>query len=157
MDIVTRWPGSCHDSHIFNNSALKVRFESGEFGDMVLLGDSGYPLKNYLMTPILHPRTPAEELYNASHTSTRTVVERTFGIIKRRFPVLTCGIRCNLQTARKIIMAVSIVHNIAILNRDNLEEEEERGEEIGENLHLDERDDINLRQRAFVSYFQTLL
>lgn len=156
MDIVTRWPGSSHDSHIFNNSALKVRLENGEFGDRVLLGDSGYPLKHYLMTPILNPRTPAEELYNRSHISTRSIIERTFGIIKRRFPILTCGMRCQLRIAQRIIVAAAVIHNIAVLNRDLLEDGGERVEE-DENFLFEEEVRRNLRQQNFINYFQTIL
>uniref|UniRef100_A0A6P7H3R6 Nuclease HARBI1 n=1 Tax=Diabrotica virgifera virgifera TaxID=50390 RepID=A0A6P7H3R6_DIAVI len=38
QDIVARWPGSAHDSTIFNNSRVKQRFEEGEFGNGILLG-----------------------------------------------------------------------------------------------------------------------
>jgi nuclease HARBI1 len=31
QDIVARWPGSTHDSYIFNESRMKERFASGEF------------------------------------------------------------------------------------------------------------------------------
>jgi nuclease HARBI1 len=41
-DIVSRWPGSTHDSRIFMNSRVKQRFENSEI-DGILLGDSGYP------------------------------------------------------------------------------------------------------------------
>lgn len=37
-DIVARWPGSAHDSTIFNNSRVKHRFDEGEFGNGFLLG-----------------------------------------------------------------------------------------------------------------------
>lgn len=157
MDIVARWPGSSHDSHIFNNSTLKLRFENGEFRDRVLLGDSGYPLKDYLMTPIPQPQTPAEELYNRSHISTRSIIERTFGIMKRRFPILSCGMRCKLPLAQRIILASAVLHNIAVLNRDILDDEGEWEEGDG-NILVEERyDGIQLRRQTFINYFQTIL
>lgn len=37
-DIVARWPGSVHDSTIFNNSRVKHCFDEGELGNGLLLG-----------------------------------------------------------------------------------------------------------------------
>lgn len=39
LDIVGRWPGSTHDSTIFNASQLRARFEGGQFQNAVLLGE----------------------------------------------------------------------------------------------------------------------
>lgn len=64
MDIVARWPGSAHDSNIFRNSRLYARLESGEFNNNAILGDSGYALKPYMLTPILNPVGRIEMLYN---------------------------------------------------------------------------------------------
>lgn len=33
------YPGATHDSHIWNTSALKIRFERGDFADSLLLGE----------------------------------------------------------------------------------------------------------------------
>ena len=38
-DVVARWPGSVHDSRVFNQSAIKESFERGD-RDGVLLGDA---------------------------------------------------------------------------------------------------------------------
>jgi len=43
IDIVARWPGSSHDSTIFNHSRIKSLFEADTVGDSVLVADSGYP------------------------------------------------------------------------------------------------------------------
>lgn len=120
LDIVARWPGASHDSHIFNNSGVRMKLEAGEFGHGVLLGDSGYPLRSYLLTPLEQPRTAAEHVYNEAQIRTRNVVERTFGVWKRRFPVLSIGIRTHLQLAQAIIVASAVVHNIACANHDEL-------------------------------------
>nr|CAI5862178.1 unnamed protein product [Callosobruchus analis] len=52
-DIVARWPGSTHDAEMFRNSTLYHRFETGHFGNGLPISDSGYPLKPYLITPLL--------------------------------------------------------------------------------------------------------
>ena len=43
MDVVCKYPGSCHDSFILRQSNIHSNFESGYYGDGILLGDSGYP------------------------------------------------------------------------------------------------------------------
>ncbi|XP_018363578.1 PREDICTED: putative nuclease HARBI1 isoform X2 [Trachymyrmex cornetzi] len=117
-DVVARWPGSTHDSTIFNNSQLRGTFEQGIHRDGLLLGDSGYPIKSYLMTPLLNPRTPAEQLYNESHIRTRNIIERLFGIWKRRFPVLALGLRLQLNSVMAVIVATAVLHNVARQNGD---------------------------------------
>lgn len=59
-EIVARWPGSTHDSAIYQNSNTYSRFERGVYGTGYLLGDSGYPLKVYfqhfdIFTGVLAP------------------------------------------------------------------------------------------------------
>ncbi|KAK4882317.1 hypothetical protein RN001_005636 [Aquatica leii] len=122
LDIVARWPGSAHDSNIFDHSNIKFKFENGEMGNGVLLGDSGYPLRKYLLTPLANPQTQAENLYNESHIRTRNVVERTFGIWKRRFPILSMEIRSEITLAQNIV-AVAVLQNIACEQNDRMPEE----------------------------------
>lgn len=118
-DLVVRWPGSVHDSTIFSNSYCRAQFETGMFSSSdILLGDGGYALKSFLMTPLLNPITQGEVAYNAAHIKTRNVIERTFGVWKRRFPILKLGLGINLQTSLTVIVATGILHNIAILTRD---------------------------------------
>ena len=50
-----------------------------------LLSDSGYGLRQYLMTPKLNPSTQAEEKYNMTHAKTGVLIERAFGVCKSRF------------------------------------------------------------------------
>lgn len=46
-DIVASWPGATHDSLIFQGCRAKAMFETGQYPNGALLGDSGYPLKVY--------------------------------------------------------------------------------------------------------------
>ncbi|KAJ8937986.1 hypothetical protein NQ318_015483 [Aromia moschata] len=113
LNLVARWPGSIHDATIFYNSLLRACFERNDYPNCFLLGDSGYALKPYLLTPLLETNTEEERRYNESHIRTRVIVENTFGIWKRRFPILAYGCRTKLQKTINIIVATAILHNIA--------------------------------------------
>jgi len=158
IDIVARWPGSVHDATIFLHSRLCRRFKNGKFNSGILLGDSGYANTKYLLTPVLHPSTLAENRYNSAHIRTRNIVERVFGVWKRRFPVLSLGMRLKIETIQDIIIATAVLHNLAI----NQNEEElfmcldVPDDEIGaiDQSQLDcETGDTAIRQSLINEYF----
>ncbi|KAI4455430.1 hypothetical protein MML48_9g00003661 [Holotrichia oblita] len=118
MNVVARWPGSAHDATIFNHSTVRGNFERNLYRNCLLLGDSGYPCKSYLFTPLLNPETLAQQRYNESHIRTRNTVERCFGVLKRRFPILAYGSRLKVENTLTIIAAVSVLHNTAMAMND---------------------------------------
>ena len=111
-NIVARWSGSSHDATIFGNSRICAQFESGEITG-ILLGDGGYGCKKYLLTPLPTTNTPSERRYNFAQIRTRNPIERAFGVLKRRFPCLRMGLRCQKATSLRIIVACAVLHNIA--------------------------------------------
>lgn len=79
-------------------------------------GDSGFPQRPYLMTPIV--RTVAgspEEHYTKTHCSARNVIERCFGVLKARWRCLLAHrvLHYSPQKAGKIVNACAVLHNIA--------------------------------------------
>lgn len=124
-NVIARWPGSVHDSTIFNDSPLCAQLERGDFGTGVILGDSGYPCRPYLLTPLLHTRTAAEEAYNRAQISTRNPIERLFGVLKRRFPCLQIGMGLKIKNIPPIIVACAVLHNIALLQSDAFMEDDD--------------------------------
>ncbi|XP_039293495.1 putative nuclease HARBI1 [Nilaparvata lugens] len=125
LDIVARWPGSTHDSFIFNNSLIKTNFENGRYGDALLVGDSGYGCKNYLITPLENCVTPADHLFNESQIRTRNPIERMFGVWKRRFPAMALGLRLNLENSFPVIVATAVLHNVAQQSREVIPRDDE--------------------------------
>ena len=99
-------------------------FEEG-LHDGIILGDSGYPLRRWLMTPVLNPKNRAEERYNGAHRVTRSTIERCNGILKRRFHCLHCELRVSPATACRIIASCIILHNRAVDYNHPIEEERE--------------------------------
>lgn len=118
--------GRCHDSRVLKTTKLWTKFERGDlpFPGAVLLGDSGYPLRSWLMTPILGNTDDRNTLrFNAAHAKTRNLIERTFGIMKNRFNILQTGIRVrSMKLAAKLIVCCGILHNLAIQHGDTCDD-----------------------------------
>ncbi|KAJ1202882.1 hypothetical protein NDU88_006677, partial [Pleurodeles waltl] len=79
--------------------------------------DSAYALRPWILTPYLTPGNENERRYNSAHRRTRTVIERTFGLLKARFRCLHKSggaLQYAPETACKIVAACAIIHNIAI-------------------------------------------
>ncbi|CAC5371741.1 HARBI1 [Mytilus coruscus] len=131
-NVSANWPGSCHDAHVFKTSAVGIhlqdQYTSIEQG--VVFRDSGYPCRPFLLTPFRQPREQREHNFNRAHITTRCTIERTFGIWKQRFRLLKTGIRMRPDRACKFILACAILHNIAmmlkepIIDNDDIPEEQ---------------------------------
>lgn len=133
----TDHPGSCHDGHVIRYSKLWRQFEDGRlpFPGAILLGDSAYALRPWLLTPFPGNPEGLKQSYNYSHIQTRNVIERAFGVLKARFSVLKSGIRLKGKDgparSAKLILACTILHNLCISHGDTGEEltDEEEDEE----------------------------
>lgn len=119
FDLIASWPGSVHDSRIFDNSRARVRFETKRLPG-VLLGDAGYACMPFLLTPLANagPANSPEGRYQASHIRTRNSIERAFGVWKRRFPCLNMGLQLKKETSVTVMTACAALHNLAILRKD---------------------------------------
>ncbi|CAC5404280.1 HARBI1 [Mytilus coruscus] len=121
---VTRWPGSVHDSHIFRCLQECTHLEESHLSvqDGLILGDSGYACRSFLMTPYLRPTEPCHEKFNKAHMKTRCCIERTFGWWKKRFNCLHQGIRMRPEKVCKIIMTCAVLHNLAVEMKEPMDE-----------------------------------
>ncbi|KAL6469110.1 hypothetical protein MHYP_G00226340 [Metynnis hypsauchen] len=115
-NVAARWPGSTHDSYILTNSMVGIRLQAGRVRDGWLLGDSGYALQTWLMTPLCNPQTDRERRYNSLHSRTRSVVERAIGQLKSRLRCLdrTGGMLLyRPEKVCRIVRACGVLHNVA--------------------------------------------
>ena len=127
IDVVVRYPGSSADSFIFNQCGMKNRLDSNVFEGKVLLGDSAYALRTYMLTPFMNPQTQSECNYNCAHRKTRVTIERAFGVLKSRFLCLSHKLSGPILFSPKracaVISACIYLHNKA--RRLNLHVDEE--------------------------------
>lgn len=81
------------------------------------LGDSGYPLEPWLLTPYRNPQEGSmESHFNDIHSQARCVVERTIGILKARWKIL-CHDKLSRYLPEKIASFTNVcaaLHNICI-------------------------------------------
>ncbi|KAH7978151.1 hypothetical protein HPB49_004655 [Dermacentor silvarum] len=85
-------PGSDHDSFVWRTTWLHRRFQARPIANpgVYLIGDSGYPLDPWLLTPVAGhpPMQTAEGKYNTAHATLRSVVERCIERLMSRFRCL---------------------------------------------------------------------
>ena len=114
IDVVSKWPGSVHDAAILRHSSLFASMERHHRHlDGIILGDSAYMLRPWLMTPIRNPTNRKERNYNFAQSSTRTTVERAIGVAKQRWRCLRVGLRLQPLKASRVIKVCFMLANLA--------------------------------------------
>ncbi|KAL1493760.1 hypothetical protein ABEB36_009453 [Hypothenemus hampei] len=81
--------------------------------EAALLGDEGYGVAPWMLTPFRNPTTAIQQNYNLVHARERVIIERCFGQLKRRFPMLNYTIRLKTERIPKYIVSAFVLHNIA--------------------------------------------
>lgn len=113
------WPGSIHDARMFRNSDLSHLLPSVP-KHLHLLGDSAYPLSHALMTPFRdHGKlTVAQKKYNVVHGAARSVIERSFALLKGKFRRLKYLDMSLDMTIPSVVMSCVGLHNFILRNEN---------------------------------------
>ncbi|KAJ4819385.1 nuclease [Rhynchospora pubera] len=131
--VLVGWEGTASDSKIIKNALSRrypLKIPEGKF----YLVDAGFMLKSTLITPYrgeryhlkeyspTNPPRTDRELFNLRHASLRNVIERCFGVVKKRFPVIRSATEPHYftTTLKKIIVACCILHNYLVDKDPNL-------------------------------------
>lgn len=118
-------PGSVHDQRVFRQSEIATYLgDEDKFpSNSHLIGDSAYVLHQHLLVPFKDNGhlSAAQRRYNFYHSSARVVVERCFALLKGRMrSLLYCLPMTRVDLLAAYIIACCVVHNMCILNRDEL-------------------------------------
>ena len=105
------------------------RFEDRTIKHGWLSGYSGYPLRPWLLTPVLNPTLPQEVRYNEAHMKTRSIIERSFELLKSRFRCIdTSGVTllytplkcCDIGIAVVVLHSLCNIHHLPLSANDNI-------------------------------------
>ncbi|GAB1867686.1 Nuclease harbi1 [Camponotus japonicus] len=120
-------PGSCNDARVLKYSSvyrtiMRDGVESMFFNENYhLIGDKAYPNRIWCMAPFkdFGNLTPRQRTYNYHHSSTRIVIEHTFGLLKGRWKRL---MKVNTEIAKvsDIVLAICVLHNFCYLHNDEV-------------------------------------
>ena len=141
-----KFPGSVHDSRVFNQSYLKqlLLLDFNPEHPRYLIGDEAYACSNILITPIQRGRadTPAKVRFSKRLRGTRWHIEAGFGVLKSRFRALLKEQRTCLRVTKKVIRSIVILHNFHIIHGNGGLSEIDIGEGNVEQEILQEYDEI---------------
>ncbi|KAJ8899483.1 hypothetical protein K2173_018457 [Erythroxylum novogranatense] len=128
--VLPGWEGTASDSRILKD-ALRRQYPLKIPEGKIYLVDAGYMLKDGLITPYRgeryhlkeysrNPPRNLRELFNHRHSSLRNVIERAFGVLKRRFAIFTSAPTFGIKNQKKIMLVAFILHNYLMgVDRDD--------------------------------------
>ena len=125
IDVCCGEPGSLHDSRILRRSNLyrkcEENFSSHFPPNTFLLGDSAYPVKQWLVTPFKDNGNLSDvhRRFNKVHSGTRVVVENAIGLLKTRFRrILHFTEQMHINLLVNIVYSACVLHNICMEQTD---------------------------------------
>ncbi|XP_040275584.1 protein ANTAGONIST OF LIKE HETEROCHROMATIN PROTEIN 1-like [Bufo bufo] len=119
-------PGSLHDARVLRLSTFwdwvgqgglysgHTRKISGVNVGYYVLGDSAYPLQNWLLKPFADNGrlTPEQQIYNRKTSRARVVVENAFGRLKGRWRCLMKRNDSDIELPKAMVLTCCALHNI---------------------------------------------
>ncbi|XP_021311570.1 uncharacterized protein LOC110433541 [Sorghum bicolor] len=117
-------PGAYHDTSVLYHAMEvdKQAFPHPPEGKYYVV-DAGYPNRPGYLSPYkgeryhlpewhrgMEPNTPTEK-FNRIHSSVRNVIERSFGLLKMKWPILYKMPHFSMLTQKKVVAACMVCHN----------------------------------------------
>ncbi|XP_067283966.1 putative nuclease HARBI1 [Pseudorasbora parva] len=129
LDVFVGYPGSVHDARVLRNSPVYTGSLYPPAGKCIL-GDGGYPCLSApvcLITPYREPvQNPVQARFNSKHSRARSIVERAFGMMKTRWrSIFFKALEVSPAFVPEVITCCVVLHNLALLNGDIIEAEDE--------------------------------
>lgn len=109
----------------------------------MLVSDSAYPLKNWLLKPFSNTGhlSHQKKRFNAKLSAMRSVVERAFGMLKGRWRALLKRIEQDHTSVQRTVTAACVLHNFCLLHGDTFDDDENRSPPDDPDNDVDDYDD----------------
>ena len=81
-----------------------------------IVGDSGFPLKSYLMRPFAKGMNYGnrEKVFNYRLSRARRIVECAFGTLQKKWKLMNSRLEWKLETTEIIVLSIITMHNFLI-------------------------------------------
>ncbi|KAJ8568738.1 hypothetical protein K7X08_030960 [Anisodus acutangulus] len=131
-DVCIGWPGSMSDDKVLEKSALYQRANRGLLKDVWVVGNSGFPLMDWVLAPYTRQNlTWTQHAFNEKVGEIQKAAKEAFMRMKARWSCLQKRTEVKLQDLPVVLGACCVLHNIC----------EMRGEELSQELRFDLFDD----------------
>jgi len=123
-DVCIGWPGSMPDDQVLENSALSQRVQMGLLKDVWLVGNSGYPLTDWVLVPYAHQNlTWCQHAFNEKILEVQNVAKDAFARLKGRWSCLQKRTEVKLQELPMVLGACCVLHNICEMRNEEIDPE----------------------------------
>jgi hypothetical protein len=124
LDYDYGWVGSIPDWVLFQKTDVKIYVMKDKFLPYKLIGDATYQMWPWCYSPFKDekdgmPRYKAH--WNFIQSSTRMLVERTFGMLKSEFKILLKEVNIPLHHMPNLVTTCICLHNMHIVNSNGFD------------------------------------
>ncbi|KAI4335264.1 hypothetical protein L6164_013928 [Bauhinia variegata] len=121
-DVCIGWPGSMPDEQVLEKSALSKRANTGALKDVWIVGNSGFPLMDWVLVPYTHQNlTWTQHAFNEKIGDIQKVAKEAFGRMKGRWSCLQKRTEVKLQDLPVVLGACCVLHNICEMRNEEMD------------------------------------
>ncbi|KAJ9563097.1 hypothetical protein OSB04_008257 [Centaurea solstitialis] len=121
-DVCVGYPGSMSNDKILEKSTLSERFNMGYLKNIWVVGNSGYPLLDWLLVPYTHPNlTSTQHSFNGKIKDMQKIAKDAFMRLKGRWTCLQKQMEVKPQDLPVVLEACCVLHNICEINGEAMD------------------------------------
>ncbi|GKV03650.1 hypothetical protein SLEP1_g15920 [Rubroshorea leprosula] len=118
-DVCIGWPGSMNDDQVLEKSALYQRASGGLLKGDWIVGNSGYPLLDWVLVPYTQQNlTWTQHAFNEKIGEIQRVAKGAFARLKGRWSCLQKRTEVKLQDLPVVLGACCVLHNICEMRNE---------------------------------------